>query len=97
MNCPSLPGSLAAASVAATVTSAVSLSNIMTDDTFAVLTVMSVSSVPVRVNVTDSTFSKIESSSTLMSIVAVVEPAKTVTVPDRATKSVPAVAVPLIA
>ncbi len=73
VNCPSLVGSPAEGSVAAIETVAVSSSAIRTVDEFKLLlTVTSASSVPVSVTMTVSVSSRMPSSSTLTSIVALV-------------------------
>ena len=97
MNCPSSPGSLADASFAAIVTTAVSSSLIVTVAVSAAPIEMSASPdvIEASVSVTDSLSSRIVSSITARSISAELLPAKIVTEPLKVVKSSPAVASPL--
>ncbi len=87
VNCPSSPGSAAAASFAAMVTLAKSSSVIVRVAVVAACeasSVTSASSAPVKVNVRVSLSSRIASSMTLTSMTADVSPAKINTLPDNA-------------
>ncbi len=96
MNCPLSLGSLAEASFAAMVTIAVSLSvRLIAAELATVSMVTSGSSVLSSVTIRFSRSSKIESSRTEMSIVAVVCPAAIKADPERAAKSLPSTADPL--
>ncbi len=95
MNCPSLLGSLASASLATMLTVAVSSSLRVIDAVLATESILTSGSlVEFSVIVSVSSFSRKRSSTVVTSMVAVVCPARITTVPESGVKSSPEIASP---